>query len=374
MEKNSKIKIAVAAIIDFLKTLYQKYMNAQAYYVVLTLFLFVFMFILSLIVASLENINEAIQITEHTNTDVQRWVRMELSDILDQELSNSIDERMAELETIHLLHSFETTDSSIANLFVEINQLWQEIKLDARFERDYDWYTSRLTILADEINEAFINLSHHIELVYELRTAHLWQIMVSTYCTIGFLIYVTFKKFFELLKLQKNTAELHKIAYIDEQTGLYNRSRCQYLLREKVDHTNLSTILLFDLNDLKQTNDTLGHNAGDQLIEAFATALTLASDNNPEELPFIGRFGGDEYIVYFNDNLESTVNNFLTSVKDNCDTFNQKNKSFKISYAVGTARLQDYPDVTTIKDFLQYADHAMYEHKLAIKSASTTKK
>lgn len=373
MKKNATFKSLLTAIINFNKTIYQKYINSQAYYVVLTTFLLCFMFILSLIVASLENINDAIQITEHTNTDVQRWVRMELSDILDQELSNSIDIRMIEIENISLLHSFEDEVDNIGNLFIEINQLWTEMKLDAKFDRDYDWHNSRLTILADEINEAFINLSHHIELAYELRTLHLWQIMITTYCTIGVLIYVTFKKFFELIRLQKNTAELHKLAYIDEQTGLYNRSRCQYLLRENVDHSNLSAILLFDLNDLKWTNDNLGHNTGDQLIESFAASLNHASNENPEELPFIGRFGGDEFIVYFNDNLESTINNFLTSVQNYCDQFNQTNAAYRISYAVGIAYLQDHPNVTSVKDFLQYADHAMYENKLAIKSAKEKK-
>lgn len=51
--------------------------------------------------------------------------------------------------------------------------------------------------------------------------------------------------------------------------------------------------MIFDLNDLKYTNDTLGHEAGNQMIKQFAHILS-------SQLPgmaFVGRYGGDEFLA-----------------------------------------------------------------------------
>ena len=83
----------------------------------------------------------------------------------------------------------------------------------------------------------------------------------------------------------------------DDLTGLPNRALIlnraeQMLARARRDHTPAAALFL-DLDDFKDINDTLGHEAGDQLLASVATRMTSAL----REGDTVGRLGGDEFIV-----------------------------------------------------------------------------
>lgn len=106
----------------------------------------------------------------------------------------------------------------------------------------------------------------------------------------------------------KNRAELldqqeqARLAMIDTATGLYNRSKCHELFKTtpKGGNGKQQAVIVFDLNDLKKTNDLQGHRMGDELIRSFANLLKSSAEvhHNP---PFMGRYGGDEFFIYYED-------------------------------------------------------------------------
>lgn len=63
----------------------------------------------------------------------------------------------------------------------------------------------------------------------------------------------------------------------------------------------------FDLNNLKFINDTMGHSAGDRLIVKFAGLLRRVF---PEK-DFVGRYGGDEFMVVIYDTDKAEVDEIL---------------------------------------------------------------
>ena len=63
---------------------------------------------------------------------------------------------------------------------------------------------------------------------------------------------------------------LEQKAFIDAHTGLPNKNACNDLLNKKDIITDPTACIMFDLNNLKTVNDTMGHSAGDQLIINFA--------------------------------------------------------------------------------------------------------
>jgi diguanylate cyclase (GGDEF)-like protein len=97
------------------------------------------------------------------------------------------------------------------------------------------------------------------------------------------------------------TEQLTEMAFRDSLTGLANR----VLLRENLARAlarasrigRPCAVLLLDLDGFKQINDTLGHEAGDDVL--VATAERLRSCLREEELP--GRLGGDEFAVVVED-------------------------------------------------------------------------
>ncbi|KOO10562.1 hypothetical protein AKJ18_33610, partial [Vibrio xuii] len=109
--------------------------------------------------------------------------------------------------------------------------------------------------------------------------------------------WATFSVFYVLiLFLIKNYVRVHNLSLHDELTKLPNR---RYLFNElnrvmsRKDTFVSLTILNIDLNKFKAINDSLGHEAGDEVLKHIASLLTHSLRSSD----FISRVGGDEFIV-----------------------------------------------------------------------------
>src|SRR5690606_4221006 len=86
-------------------------------------------------------------------------------------------------------------------------------------------------------------------------------------------------------------------ALSDPMTGLFNRRAWDELIAKEEErckrYGHPTAVLMIDLNDLKITNDNLGHAAGDELIQRMALTLKNTVRNND----IVARLGGDEFAV-----------------------------------------------------------------------------
>jgi diguanylate cyclase (GGDEF)-like protein len=109
-------------------------------------------------------------------------------------------------------------------------------------------------------------------------------------------------------ELVRGRRELHAMAYYDVLTGLGNRAFFQHCLKVALEtarrHNEKFAILYMDLDRFKVINDTLGHDAGDELLRSVGKRLQhclRASDvigtMHDESVPSVARLGGDEFIV-----------------------------------------------------------------------------
>lgn len=173
----------------------------------------------------------------------------------------------------------------------------------------------------------------------------------------------------QYIKMAKNRDELFEIAYIDTLTNTKNRSACDKLLKDKKALEKDSVVMIFDLNDLKALNDSLGHIYGNMLIKDFADVLneTAGHLTNEENSIFVGRFGGDEFLVYFTDENDMRVQSYLEEVERLTKEMNHHNRKYQISYAVGYAKSVDYKEIDILVDLLEKADMKMYENKVQVK-------
>lgn len=141
-----------------------------------------------------------------------------------------------------------------------------------------------------------------------------------------------------------------RFAYIDYLTHIYNRNAFERDLAAQTESSG-GYYIIADLNDLKIVNDTVGHSAGDKLLQSFARLLsdTVGDDGK------VYRQGGDEFAVLYH----GDVSQFLLELERQCEIHN-RSSNFPVSYAVGYCSLKD-------KDFYNVADRMMYEHKNRIK-------
>lgn len=164
------------------------------------------------------------------------------------------------------------------------------------------------------------------------------------------------------VKMRQKNAALAKKAYIDTHTGLQNKNMCEELLADKTFLTEPVACLVFDINNLKNTNDTMGHSVGDTLIADFAKCLRQVV----REGDFAGRCGGDEFFVVLYGAKRDVVTEVLERLHEEVKQFNDLGQNVPISYAVGWSASSDYSDCTMRKLF-DVADRCMYQNKREMK-------
>jgi len=91
--------------------------------------------------------------------------------------------------------------------------------------------------------------------------------------------------------------ELEKIAKTDMLTGIYNRRKIVEILQTEIDKVRRYggdlSVILYDIDHFKHTNDTFGHAAGDVVLKESA-ALML---KNIRQVDCFGRYGGEEFLI-----------------------------------------------------------------------------
>jgi diguanylate cyclase (GGDEF)-like protein len=97
--------------------------------------------------------------------------------------------------------------------------------------------------------------------------------------------------------LQTETIKLSSEATIDKLSGLYNRRYYDRLLPRQVEKSHFMpqplTLLVVDIDDMKQYNDTYGHQEGDHLISSVGQAILSSIRTND----WACRYGGEEFVV-----------------------------------------------------------------------------
>jgi diguanylate cyclase (GGDEF)-like protein/PAS domain S-box-containing protein len=184
----------------------------------------------------------------------------------------------------------------------------------------------------------------------------------STLRQSGFLIDVTERRENEarnLLAFNEN----RRNALIDDLTGLYNRRGFRLMAEQQLRiaaRINQPVLLFYiDVDRFKQTNDTFGHAAGDDLLIALAEILKASF----RESDLIGRAGGDEFTVL---TMETSLESKKVLIERLHATIEKKNKeagdAHNLSVSVGIARYIHCKG-ETITSLIDRADKDMYEKK-----------
>lgn len=165
---------------------------------------------------------------------------------------------------------------------------------------------------------------------------------------------------------QKRAEEAaQELATTDRLTGLGNRLAFDRKLEQMIDDTYRNpdrrfTLLMLDLDWFKQVNDTYGHKAGDQVLTNVARALEEAV----RKTDFVGRFGGDEFVVLLDSTsrreiIESIIRKVISGINQPFSIGG--GKSARIGTSVGAAVFEG--EIATKDELIHAADEAMYRAK-----------
>lgn len=161
-------------------------------------------------------------------------------------------------------------------------------------------------------------------------------------------------------EMKKEKELLLRLSRYDELTHLLNRHAYDAKIKElRENNNNHVTVVVLDVNSLKDTNDNLGHHAGDELICGAADCIRETFNDIGTSF----RMGGDEFVVVIDkeiDNLESVINDFRTLLSG------WKGKLIdKLSLSIGCASFKEIEafNLDKLDELIKLADKRMYEDK-----------
>lgn len=159
----------------------------------------------------------------------------------------------------------------------------------------------------------------------------------------------------QLKNIQQLNEQLLFAAYHDSLTDLYNRAWLSTMMKvqikEATEKNEKFGILLFDIDNMKDINDSRGHNAGDELLKQVATILKLMESKTVTAT----RFGGDEFVLLYK------------NIKDRDEAIEISKKALRFLNAEGigiSGGIAIFPDDSKkSEDLLKFADMAKIEAK-----------
>ena len=174
---------------------------------------------------------------------------------------------------------------------------------------------------------------------------------------VGLLLFIvmlscfSFHKVYLLSQEQEQIQFYRQLAYTDTMTKARNRSayeqRCQEMAKLKPDAP--LTVFMFDINNLKHTNDTYGHHAGETIIRSAADLLhTVFTD-----IGQIYRVGGDEFVIIEQNIERDKYEERITALKNIM-------QDKQVSISIGVLWREQVDDLEAL---LKSADKLMYMEK-----------
>lgn len=145
----------------------------------------------------------------------------------------------------------------------------------------------------------------------------------------------------------------------DTLTGLRNR-RYFYTKLPKLRIKDPVSLILMDIDNFKNTNDTYGHIVGDQVLQQFAEIL----QNNTRSNDIISRWGGEEFAIILPQTCAKEAFKIADRIRKVVEdyVFTYQDVKCRITVSVGIASMKEGADVN-MEQFVRVADEALYKAK-----------
>jgi diguanylate cyclase (GGDEF)-like protein len=196
--------------------------------------------------------------------------------------------------------------------------------------------------------------------------ASIWPIALTSTVAVILVMSFLFKSLVDLVaELETRERSAQHQALHDQLTGLANRTLLEDRLAQAIHRHNRSgeqvALLMLDLDRFKQVNDTLGHNAGDELVRQVGERLTsLLRDTDT-----VARIGGDEFaIVQASPRGEADVRRLCERVLETIrEPFVLGEREARVGVSIGAVFAG--AEVASATELLRKADITMYRAKAA---------
>ncbi|WAH57569.1 bifunctional diguanylate cyclase/phosphodiesterase [Pseudomonas silvicola] len=172
-----------------------------------------------------------------------------------------------------------------------------------------------------------------------------------------------------LSQLDQARVSLQQVAHYDALTNLINRRGFNQLFGEKLIEQKLNggmlAVMFLDIDHFKRINDSLGHDAGDDLLKVIAGHIKSATRSHAD---VVARFGGDEFCILIamnsRDEARHMAQRIMQKMKEPIDLAGRR---MVMTTSIGISVFPD--DGDTCEELLKHADLALYQSKGAGRNA-----
>ncbi|MBQ9935094.1 MAG: GGDEF domain-containing protein [Lachnospiraceae bacterium] len=152
----------------------------------------------------------------------------------------------------------------------------------------------------------------------------------------------------------RRETELKILGETDMMTQLYNRNKYLELIHEYYPNVDNVGIMFWDIDGLKNVNDTMGHDSGDYLITAVTSSILEFTKDRCKAF----RIGGDEFVIIGENLTREDIGEMVVNIQssiDKKDKLSNISISASVGYAVGAGK--------DIEKIVAEADACMYKNK-----------
>jgi len=160
---------------------------------------------------------------------------------------------------------------------------------------------------------------------------------------------------------QRLFAEVQRLAVTDPVTGLYNRHKLNETLDLEIERAHRYrrplSLVMIDMDRLKDINDTYGHPAGDEALRTVAAAIR----SQVRRVDLATRYGGDEFVIVLPE--ASDADALAIAQRISAEIGARNPGPWRVSASFGVAAWES--GITTGEELIAHADRALYANKRA---------
>jgi len=168
--------------------------------------------------------------------------------------------------------------------------------------------------------------------------------------------------FSQAIRNAQEHGRMKDLAMRDGLTDLFNRRIFDETLAQKVKSPDMRpvSLLLIDLDNFKQVNDTFGHQAGDQVLKTLARILKDSCRGHD----LVARFGGEEFAIILSQTQAATAHAIAQRIRNRLakTIFTFDDRQLQITASIGLATCQEGSTIFT-SNLVKQADRALYQAK-----------
>jgi diguanylate cyclase (GGDEF)-like protein len=160
-------------------------------------------------------------------------------------------------------------------------------------------------------------------------------------------------------ELSSRLKKMRQMAVLDSLTGAYNRTRFYEILYEQIKMFKIKgvhfSIIMLDVDDFKQINDSFGHDAGDMVLRKISDLIR----NLIREQDLFVRWGGEEFLILVPGTIKHKAKKLAERIRVeiNQHAFDL-GRAITCSFGVTEFRVQD-----AVESFVKRVDEALYQAK-----------